>query len=271
MPPPSTSTHPSAGDAPTCVETWAARYVTASALAYKTDPPPPPRAFAPPAVPHRVEAPGRPPELRLVGKTKRSLLPAQLATPRYRAQLLHTFWHHELQAAELMCWAIGAFPATPVRFRMGLLAICKDEIRHMRLYQREVERLGHRLGDFPVRDWFWHRVATCTTPVQFVALMGLGLEGGNLDHAARYTAAFTAAGDLDAARTQATVGREEIAHVRFAAKWFAHWTGGVDFARWAGALPPPLSPRLLRGAVIDRQARARAGLPAAFLDALAAT
>ncbi|MEZ5965957.1 MAG: DUF455 family protein [Planctomycetota bacterium] len=252
------------------IEAWAERFVTSPDLAVKVDPGPSPRTFAGDP-PRRLEAPGRPQILTLVGKAKRSLQPHQLRQPRHRARLLHTFWHHELQAAELMAWAILAFADAPRSFRTGLLAICKEELAHMRIYQAEIERLGFGLGAFPVRDWFWQRVATCVTPIQFVALMGLGLEGGNLDHSSRYRQAFVDAGDLDAARAQDRVGRDEIRHVRFAARWFARWTGGLDFDRWTRELPPPLSPQLLRGARLDRDARARAGLPPEFLDALAAT
>lgn len=262
---------PASSDAPGTVEAWALRYVTTTDLAHKIDPGAPPTTFAAGAAPLRLSAPGRPRQLTVAGKSKRSITRAQLALPRWRAHLLHTFWHHELQAAELMCWALLAFADAPFAFRRGLLAIGRDEIRHMRLYQTEIERLGHRLGEFPVRDWFWQRVASCATPTQFVALMGLGFEGGNLDHAERFAAWFTAAGDAGAARTQTLVGREEIRHVRFAAAWFRRFTGGLEFARWVAELPAPLSPKLLRGLPLNRPARIRAGMPPAFLDALAGT
>ena len=81
-------------------------------------------------------------------------------------------------------------------------------------------------------------------------------------------ARFRAAGDEDAARTQELVGREEIAHVRFGARWFEAFTGGLDFDRWREALPEPLSPMLMRGRTLDRDTRARAGFPGSFLDRL---
>ena len=81
-----------------------------------------------------------------------------------------------IQAAELMAWAILAYPDTPLAFRDGLLKIALDEVRHMRLYRAHIERLGYRVGDFAVRDWFWMRVPTCPDPASFVAVMGLGLE-----------------------------------------------------------------------------------------------
>ena len=54
---------------------------------------------------------------------------------------------HELQAAELMAWALLAFTDAPHEFRSGLLRIAGDEIRHMRLYREQIERLGHAVGD----------------------------------------------------------------------------------------------------------------------------
>ena len=131
-----------------------------------------------------------------------------------------------------------AYPDTPREFKEGLLRIALDEVRHMNLYAAQIERLGHHVGDFPVRDWFWERVPLCKEPVSFVAVMGLGLE--------------------------------EIAHVRFGAKWFAHFHGGLEFAAWSASLPPPLSPMLMRGKPLARAARKRAGQSDAFLDELEA-
>ena len=161
-----------------------------------------------------------------------------------------------------------AFPDTPEAFRGGLVGIARDEIRHMRLYREAIERLGHRFGDFAVRDWFWERVPSCATPASFVAVMGLGVESANLEHTASFAARFREAGDEEGARVQELVGREELAHVRFGARWFEHFTGGLDFDAWRRLLPPPLSPLLMRGKPIARKARRRAGQPEAFIDAL---
>lgn len=247
------------------VERWAWDYVLSCSLAHKLEPPAPPEAWceAPSAI--RLGSPGRPPELRVVARAERL---RSLATPRGRARAMHTFLHHELQAAELMAWALLAFPDTPREFKQGLLRIALDETRHMRMYAAELARLGHGIGDFPVRDWFWQRVPSCPDPASFVAVMGLGLESANLDHAATFAAAFRDAGDEEAARVQELVGFEEIAHVRFGARWFTSFTGELSFERWRRALPPPLSPLLMRGKPLGRDARAKAGQPAPFLDEL---
>ena len=249
------------------VEAWARSYVETTSLAHKLDPPPAPDAWAVHADPVRLEKPGRPAELEVRGRAEKM---RGLASPKGRARALHTFLHHELQAAELMAWAILAFPETPREFRDGLLRIALDEIRHMRMYRTHIQALGHRIGDFAVRDWFWERVPHCAGPASFVAVMGLGVESANLEHTASFAARFREVGDEEGAVVQERVGREEIAHVRFGAKWFASFTGGLSFEEWSQALPPPLSPLLMRGFPFQRDIRLRAGQPEAFVDALEA-
>jgi uncharacterized ferritin-like protein (DUF455 family) len=167
-----------------------------------------------------------------------------------------------------MAWALLAFPDAPREFRAGLVRIALDEVRHMRLYAQQIERLGHRVGSFPVRDWFWERVPACGAPASFVATMGLGLESANLEHTASFAARFREAGDEEGARAQEIVGREEIAHLRFGVRWFQEFTGGLDFETWREALPMPLSPMLMRGRPLERDARTRAGFSGSFLDRL---
>ncbi|MBK8980132.1 MAG: DUF455 family protein [Planctomycetes bacterium] len=249
------------------VESWAEDFVRTEVLAHKLAPPPRPERWAIDPAPLRIAAPGRPPELTVVARAPRSLRRGELRDPQKRARLLHTFWHHELQAAELFAWAVLAFPAAPPAFRAGLLELLDDELRHMALYAERLAALGSAPGAFPVRDWFWMRVPQCSSPLQFVALLGLGLEGGNLDHAERFAEWLDAAGDPASAAVQRRVGREEISHVRFAARWFAHWEGALDFERWQRALVPPLTSRMFRGAQLARTARRAAGLDDAFLDA----
>jgi uncharacterized ferritin-like protein (DUF455 family) len=252
------------------VERWAWEYVTTTDLDHKRSPPPPPRELTAGAQPLRLSGPGRPAALRVARRAAKSPGPEALRTPERRAALVHTFLHHELQAAELMCWAILAFPDTPEAFRLGLLGVARDEIRHMALYEEQLAALGHAYGSFPVRDWFWERVPGAGTPLGFVATFGMGLEGANLDHTARFADRFRAIGDEAGAALQERIGAEEVAHVRFALHWFERYSGvtAPSLARWAEELPPPLSPLLMRGAPIHRRARLDAGFSPAFVDDL---
>jgi uncharacterized ferritin-like protein (DUF455 family) len=141
----------------------------------------------------------------------------------------------------------------------------------MALYLEHMRGLGTEFGAHPVRDWFWERVPRCADATSFVALQGLGLEGANLEHSARFAVQFRAAGDDAGARILERVEQDEIAHVAFAARWFERFTGAaLDYDAWRAALPAPLTPALLQGHPLNRAARRRAGFGEAFLDRLAA-
>ncbi len=251
-----------------CLERWAFDYVTSTDLDHKLDPPPPPVRWETNPDSRELTEPGRPNLLRVTERQSGNFSAESIRNPKTRAKLLHVFFHHELQAAELMCWAFLKFTGAERAFRRGLLGICQDEIRHMQMYRERIEALGFKLGDFEVRDWFWQRVPTCGDKSSFAALMGLGLEAANLEHAERFAEWFRLAGDEESARIQERVGREEVAHVAFARRWFESWHGELDFATWQGKLPPPLSPLLMRGQPLNLEARRKAGLPEAFLNAL---
>ena len=220
--------------------------------------------------------PGRGEALTVVERAERIPRPAALREVSARVKLLHVFLHHEIQAAELSAWAVLRFPGTPEPFRRGLLRIQNDEARHAGMYLKRIEELGGSYGDHAVRDWFWERARSVRAPEEYVALMGLGFEGANLEHAERFEGQLRAVGDAASADLVGQVGREEVAHVRFAAHWFCVLTGaepgaGPEFDAWAKALPAPLTPSVLRGIPLARERRARAGLSDEFLDRLERT
>ena len=245
------------------MESWALEFITTTDLAAKITPPAPPNprlesSWCDDGLARRVAAPGRPAELRTTVRGERTKGAQALQSAAERARMLHTFAHHELQAAELFAWAILAYPQTPRVFKAGLLRLCLEELTHLRHYLGHMRTLGVEFGALPVRDWFWARVAACPDPLSFVALQGLGLEGANLEHSA-------------GAQIMELVERDEVGHVAFARHWFERFSGAaLDFELWSRALPPPLTPALFRGEPLNRTARAQAGLDARFLDALAA-
>ena len=252
------------------VERWAWDYVHATDLATKLAPPAPPRDWedAPPS--RRIATPGRPRALAPALRRLKTPSAEALRDPKRRAQLLHTFFHHELQAAELMCWAVLAFPDAPPALRRGLVGVCLDEVRHMSIYGEHIERLGHTIGDFAVTDWFWERVPQSVTMAHFLATMGMGFEAGNLDHTRRFAERFRAAGDDAGARLHDVVADEEVPHVALGTHWFRVLTGDLEFDTWRAHLPKPLSPMVMQGRPLDRDARRRAGFSDVFLDRLAA-
>ena len=250
------------------VERWAYNYVTSDSLAHKFSPGDPGGQWLDCGTPCVLEAPGRPQELTVVNRADKTPGPDALRDPARRARLLHTFLHHELQAAELMCHAVLVFPQAPKAFRRGLINICLDEVRHMNMYAEHMADLGFQYGDFPINDWFWQRVPSAHDPLSFVAVMSLGFEGANLDHTQRFAERFVRAGDDKGARLQQQVGEEEVPHVAFGAHWFSKLRGRLDFESWLDALPAPLSPILMRGKPLHAEARLRAGMSENFLNCL---
>jgi len=250
---------------------WARAYLLSDELSVKFAPPPPPSITDndPTATACPELRPGRPREFTRIERAEKSPKAGALRDPKKRAWLFHTFMHHELQAAELMAWAIVAYADTPAAFRRGLASILLEEVRHMVLYREALEALGCALGEFGVRDWFWQRVPAAKGPAEFCAVMGLGLEAANLDHSMRYARWLREAGDERGADLQTLIGEEELPHVRFALHWFKRFAGDTDFATWCAHLPPPLSPVLLRGLPLDVERRARAGMDPAFIEQLA--
>jgi uncharacterized ferritin-like protein (DUF455 family) len=253
------------------VERWCFDLVTTRELGRKLSPPRPPERWeeAPPAL--RLDAPGRPAELRVSARSAKTPSPGALERREVRARVMHTFLHHELQAAELFAWAVLAFPRTPRAFREGLVRLCREELGHLALYAEHLRELGFAVGAFAVRDWFWSRVTACADATAFVALQGIGLEGANLEHSPRFAACFRSAGDETGARILERVAEDEVGHVAFAAHWFAALGGRpLDYDRWCAALPAPLTPAILKGRPLNRAARVRAGLDEAFLARLEA-
>lgn len=253
---------------PGTVERWAWDYLSSESLAHKLAPPAPPAQWEVDPPPREIAAPGRPVELVPATEQFRTPKRGALRDPAKRGALFHTFLHHELQATELMCWALLRYVDEPPAFRRGLLKIATDEIRHMQMYARYLEGCGLRFGDLPVRDWFWERVPGVADAAGFVATMGIGFEGGNLDHTERFAAALRRAGDEEGARLLDIVGVEEEPHVAFAIHWYERFVGPLDFDEWRGHLAPPLSPVLMRGKPVCGASRKRTGQPAAFIEAL---
>lgn len=257
---------------PASIERWALAYITASDWPTKLSPRPAPvtfgdEAIAPPA------RPGRGPDFVIASRGEKSTGKSALLSQERRARLVHSFLHHELQAAELMGWAILRFPEAPRALKRGLVKILLDEVRHMNLYAAYLRARGYEPGAFPVRDWFWERVPTCSDLPAFLATLGLGLEGANLDHASRFATRFREAGDEEGARIEERVAREEVPHVRFALRWFVRLSPRVGageplFDAWRASLPEPLSPILMRGNPLAHDLRTRAGQGGAFLEAL---
>jgi uncharacterized ferritin-like protein (DUF455 family) len=253
---------------------YAEQIVTSGSLAGKLVPPPElgDAAFEDAGAPLRIAAPGRPANLPIVPGRRTRVPPlAGMRDPQQRARILHALANHELQAIELFAWAVLAFPATPIAFRRGLVAILADEQRHLALYLARLAAHGVGFGDQPVTGHFWNKLDHLTGPCEFVCAMNLTFENANLDFAGDYAAAARAAGDEATAVALAQVHADEIGHVHFGWVWLRRMAGDGDpWQAYLAHVRPPLGPARARGARFDREARRRAGFDEAFIAALEA-
>jgi uncharacterized ferritin-like protein (DUF455 family) len=222
-----------------------------------------------PGPPLRLEAPGRPPNLRFRTRIAVPSLEG-MPDPSQRRRILHALANHELQAAELFAWALLAFPDTPPEFRRGLLHILQDEQRHTRMYIARMEDAGARFGDYPVNGYFWGKVETITTPLRFLCAMSLTFENANLDHTEDYAEAARRAGDVKTAAVIDRVHLDEIEHVRFGWTWLQVFKQ-EDESAWdafQANLTWPLRPAKARGSTFHREGREAAGLDPEFIRRL---
>ena len=219
--------------------------------------------------------PGRPAGAALKGGVRAPFpTETELSHEEGEARALHSFANHELMALELMALSILRFEDVDPEFLRGLVSTMNDEQTHLRLYLRRMEQLGVRFGDLPVNDYFWRGCAQVQSPVQFCAAVGLTLEQANLDFSAHYSESFRRQGRQDTAKILARVLSDEIRHVAHALKWFRRWQGVTAdqnlFEAHQQALVRPLNLARARGLSFSRALRTKAGLPAQYIDALAA-
>ncbi|MEZ4648057.1 MAG: DUF455 family protein [Candidatus Eisenbacteria bacterium] len=213
-----------------------------------------------------------------------------------RSACVERFANHELMAVELFAWALVAYPEMPSALRRGLLHVLEEEQGHVRLYLDRLAGLGSGLGQSALSDYFWQQVPgikeSPNGPASFLCVMGLTFEQANLDFSLLYRDAFRQNGDEESARALDIVHKDEIGHVRLAARWLekvarpdgdghghvpdGHDPDAQDLGENEGAdaltelydrfVPFPLSAARAKGRRFEVAARRRAGLSDAFIE-----
>ncbi len=249
---------------------YAEMLVRAETLAEKLLPPPADLVDEDRGTPTELAAPGRPRELAF--SSERTPMPrtTQLGSEKKRAVCLHRFANHELQAVEIMAWALLAFPDAAPGFRRGLLATLAEEQLHLGLYRERLAALGLPFGTLPVNDYFWRKVKDLATPLHYLAAMGLTFEAANLDHTVAYKDAFAQAGDEESARILGRIHEDEVGHVRFAVTWTNKLKRAdqSDLECYLEHVPYPLGLNRAKGPGLRLEARVEAGFSKGFLEAI---
>jgi uncharacterized ferritin-like protein (DUF455 family) len=187
-----------------------------------------------------------------------------------RGRIIHALANHEFQAVELFAWAILAFPESPPEFRRGLLGILQDEQRHTRMYLSRLNALGIDFGDHPVNGYFWKKVDSVKSPIEFICMMSLTFENANLDHTIEYSQAARDVGDHLTAALIEKIHDDEITHVRFGWHWLREFkrTDQSMTGAYETGVHWPLRAALARGKEFHPDGRRAAGLDEDFIELL---
>lgn len=252
---------------------FARRIVESPSLLVKLTPPDEPLTDERPGPPLCLRWPVRPKGLEIAREPVRMPAVQGLGDPEQRLRVLHSLANHELQAAELFAWALLAFPDAPSEFRRGLLKILQDEQRHTRMYIARLEAHGGRFGRFPVSGYFWSKVESLETPLDFICAMSLTFENANLDHTTESAAAARRGKDPKTAAVIDQVHRDEIEHVRFGWTWLQIFKQEEESAwdAYARSLSWPLRPVKARARRFHPEGRRAAGLDEDFIRQLETT
>ncbi|HUA35990.1 MAG TPA: DUF455 family protein [Candidatus Binataceae bacterium] len=138
---------------------------------------------------------------------------------------LHTIYTGELQAMEAAGRTLFDFPDAPWEFQLDMARQIWDESRHTEIFERLLEYLGARPGDYVETDLLYSCTLT-DDPAARVAGMNRGLEGLACDTFEQLIRIAQHNGDVIIERAVDYVLADEITHVRMGSKWMRRLTEG---------------------------------------------
>lgn len=213
--------------------------------------------------------PSRPSGMEFQKHSRKDKLPAliNLDDPNKRAVCLHRFAGHELLAVEIMAYALLAFPNAPKHFRKGLANTLIEEQEHVRLYMKEMNRLGVKFGDLPLYKHFWAYTRHLSSPEKYISVMSLTLEMANLDFAPTFGKAFAKCGDIESSQLMERILKDEIAHVSFGWNWLRKFKSKElsQWQAWTSNLPSIIQPNRAKGVGFYEDHRIKAGISEQWL------
>lgn len=163
--------------------------------------------------------PGRPSMPRLVHP--RDVPNRGAGTPAGRAALLHAIAHIEFNAIDLALDAVWRFPCMPSDWYLDWASVASEEAAHFSLLADELERRGHRYGDFDAHDGLWEMaMKTRDDPLPRMALVPRLMEARGLDVTPIIRGKLAQAGDAQACAILDVILRDEVGHVAIGNHWY---------------------------------------------------
>jgi uncharacterized ferritin-like protein (DUF455 family) len=152
--------------------------------------------------------------------------PIKAADPDSRLRLqvrMPGIFMGEMQALEGAGRTLWDFPDAPWEFKMNMARQCWDEARHVQIYEKLLDHVGGRVGEFP-ENTFLYETSCAEAPVLRVAGVNRCLEGLACD-AFRSLIDYGRENDDDViAQAVDFVLADELTHVRFGSDWVKEFT-----------------------------------------------
>jgi uncharacterized ferritin-like protein (DUF455 family) len=131
---------------------------------------------------------------------------------------IHGILMGEVQAMEAAGRTLFDFPDTPWEFQLDMARQVWDESRHVEIFNRLLEYLGAKMGDYVETEILW-RCTQTDDPAARVAGINRGLEGLACDVFDQVIRIAQKNGDEVIERAVDYVLADEITHVRMGSKW----------------------------------------------------
>ena len=147
---------------------------------------------------------------------------------------LHGIMTGEFQAMEAAGRTLFDFPDAPWEFQLDMARQVWDESRHVEIFQRLLEYMGGKPGDYVETEILW-RCTQAEDPAARVAGINRGLEGLACDVFDQLIRIAQRNGDKVIEQAVDYVLADEITHVRMGSKWMRKLTED-DPARLSRAL-----------------------------------
>lgn len=140
-------------------------------------------------------------------------------------QRVHAIFVGELQALEGAGRSLWDFPEAPWDFKMNMARQCWDETRHVQIYEKLMDHVGVKAGDYP-ESTFLFECACSDDPAMRVAGVNRGLEGLACDVFRDLIRYADEIGDEVMKQAVDYVLADELTHVRFGSDWVREFTKG---------------------------------------------
>jgi uncharacterized protein DUF455 len=139
--------------------------------------------------------------------------------PLHQVEFTHRQMNEEVNGLECSARGLSDFRDADWELRMWLARQCADEARHARMFRRQLESLGGRVGQFPVLNFQYRIITRADSLLGRLTIQNRTFEAGGIDAVAWVAGRTRASGESDLADLFEAQLADEIVHVRFANEW----------------------------------------------------